>query len=102
MVGTVRLNPRAGPRINHGADILFLYVHPRNQNQGVGYQLMQTLIDRAKTIDNLQQLELSVSHDSRAALRLYQKLGFEETGRLKRQIRVGEVFYDLITMWRPL
>ena len=64
--------------------------------------LMQALIDEARKIDGLQQLELSVSRDSTAAIRLYQKAGFEPTGVLKRQIRVGDDYHDLITMWMSL
>ena len=63
---------------------------------------MARAIDMAREIDGLRQLELTVSSDSRAARRLYERAGFSATGCLKNQIRVGEDCFDLIPMWMSL
>ena len=102
LVGTVRLIPRSGPKLAHCADVVFLYVRADRQREGIGRALLERLIVEAGRIDGLEQLELSVSSDSRAAMRLYEKMGFEATGVHRRQIRVGETYHDLIAMWRPL
>ena len=102
LVGTVRLNPRVGSKIRHGADVLLLYVQPQWRRRRVGQQLMQQLFSEARRIEGLRQLELAVSRDSKAAIRLYESTGFEATGVLKQQIRVGDRYHDLITMWKAL
>lgn len=102
LVGTVRLIPRTGPKLAHCADVVFLHVRGDRQREGIGRALLERLIDEARRIDGLEQLELSVSSDSRAALRLYERLGFEATGVHRRQIRIGETYHDLIAMWRKL
>ena len=102
LVGTVRLNPRVGPKIAHSADVIFLYVRADRQGRGIGRQLIDRLVEMACEIDGLRQLELSVSSDSPRAQEFYEKAGFSATGELKRQIRVDDTYYDLITMWMPL
>ena len=102
LVGTVRLNPRAGSRLAHSADLVFLYVCSEAQNRGIGRQLVVRAIELARNIAGLRQLELMVSSDSPIAHRLYESLGFRATGVLERQIRVGDEYHDLIPMWLSL
>ncbi len=102
LIGTVRLIPRTGPKLAHAADVVFLYVRQDRQRQGIGRALLEHLIDEARQIDGIEQLELSVSSDSTAARRLYEQAGFEVTGVQRRQIRVGDTYHDLIVMWRSL
>lgn len=102
LIGTVRLIPRLGPKLAHCADVVFLYVRADRQREGIGRALLERLIDEARRIDGLEQLELSVSSDSHAARRLYERMGFEATGVHRRQIKLGETYHDLIAMWRPL
>ena len=102
LVGTVRLLPRKGSKLRHGADVLFLYVRPEWRRRGVGRQLMRELVIEARGIDGLRQLELAVSRDSTGAIMLYESLGFESTGVLKDQIRVGDRYHDLVAMWKVL
>lgn len=102
LIGTVRLIPRTGPKLAHSADVVFLYVRRDRQREGVGRALLERLIEEAGRIDGLEQLELSVSSDSAAARRLYEQFGFEASGVLRRQIRIGDTYHDLIAMWRPL
>ena len=102
LVGTVRLNPRSGSRLEHSADLIFLYVCAEAQNRGIGRALVGRAIELAREIQGLRQLELSVSSDSTIARRLYESFGFRATGVLRRQIRIGKDYYDLVPMWRSL
>lgn len=102
LVGTVRLNPRIGPKLVHSADVIFMYVRADQQGRGIGRQLIERTIEMARDIEGLEQLELSVSSGCASAQRLYEQVGFRVTGTLKRQIRIEKTYYDLITMWMPL
>jgi len=68
-------------------------------NQGAGRLLLESTIERAREIEGLEQLELSVSSDSPSAIHLYGKTGFIRTGVLRRQIKIGDDYHDFITMW---
>jgi len=102
LVGTVRLIRQQNSKQIHTAEIVFLFVHREFQNQGIGQMLMKSAIERAKEISMLEHLHLSVSLDSEAAIRLYEKVGFVSTGIIKRQIKIGDKYHDLSTMWLPL
>lgn len=102
LIGTVRLIRLQGPKQLHAAEIVFLLVHRDYQNQGIGQQLMESAIERAKQITGLEHLHLSVSLDAKAAVRLYEKVGFRSTGVIKQQIKIGDRYHDLSTMWLSL
>lgn len=70
------------------------------QGRGVGGALMQAAVTMADQWLNLQRLELEVYVDNEAALRLYQKFGFEVEGRFARAaFRAGE-YVDVLAMAR--
>lgn len=68
--------------------------------KGVGKALMQAGIDLADNWLNLTRLELEVYADNEAAIRLYERFGFEREGVLRQHaFRNGE-FVDAIVMAR--
>jgi ribosomal protein S18 acetylase RimI-like enzyme len=102
LVGTVRIQQRLSPKQSHCADVTAMFVRTENQNQGIAQLLLDTAISKARKLKNLEQLELSVSSDAQAALQTYKKVGFEITGTLPRQIKIGNVYHDYLTMWLVL
>ena len=64
------------------AHVLNICVHPDWQNQGVGHDLLQQLLDIARdnAVDNVF---LEVRPSNHAALALYEKLGFNTIGTRK-------------------
>ena len=48
----------------------------------------------------IKVIELTVSADSSAALALYKRCGFEQSGLEEYGIRVGEAYYDRVHMRR--
>lgn len=67
-----------------------LHLHPGFQGQGIGRRIAETLIARAKEL-GYSTVELHVTVTQKAAIGLYKKLGFVETGRRMCDIR-GEQF----------
>lgn len=83
------------------ADILNLCVRPASQHRGLGRRLLTHLITlarrhRAKTVC----LEVRVSNFP--ARRLYQSMGFKETGIEKDYYRLPQGYEDALLMARPL
>ena len=58
-----------------GTSLWCLAVHPTTSRPGVGEALTRTLLDRYQALGR-RWLDLSVMHDNRPAIRLYEKLGF--------------------------
>ena len=50
------------------------------QRQGVGYEAMMLIIDRIKRAPRFGMIELSVDRKNTAAIRLYEKCGFTDSG----------------------
>lgn len=86
----------------HKALIWGMYVAPALRGNGLGRALLQAAIARAETMPGLQQLHLSVTQGNTAALRLYQRLGFEAYGCEPAALRVHGRDLDEILMVRRL
>ena len=61
-------------------------VRPEEQGTGIGYKMLQELISIGRN-EGLSQFTLEVRVSNEKAIRLYQKLGFEEEG-------IRKEFYD--------
>ena len=99
MVSVVTFPER--PRRKH-VGIIAICVHVDWQGKGAGAALMRAIVDLADNWLNLTRLELEVYADNEAAIRLYERFGFEVEGTLRRHaFRDGE-YVDSKVMGRLL
>lgn len=84
IIGMIDLTVYTMPCLHHVARIGSVAVRSDWQTQGVGSQLIKTIVDLADQWFNLVRLELLVYVDNRAAIELYKKYGFQEEGILRR------------------
>ena len=77
--------------------ILGILVHPSYRNLGVGRALMEEVIVEAARRGK-KKITLSVFHTNPRAIRLYEDLGFEITGRRKRQFNLNGIYIDEVIM----
>lgn len=87
------------PRRRHAGEI-GISVHAEWQGKGVGKELMRAIVDLADNWLNLTRLELEVYADNEAAIRLYERFGFEVEGRLRQHALRDGQFVDSIMMGR--
>lgn len=90
------------PHTYRSAHIVYLggvAVHPRWAGKGFGFLMMKSIIDYAREIGFLR-IELSVSVLNLKAMSLYEKVGFEKEGTLKKYTYLKEknIFIDEILM----
>lgn len=84
------------------AEILSIGVIGERQRRGIGRLLVEGLM-RAVQRAEVRRVFLEVAADNAAALALYQRLGFETTGRRKGYYaRPGQPAVDAVTMSRSL
>ncbi len=60
---------------------LGMSIHHDFRGQGLGEALLKKLIDVAREIEDLENLDLNVMDVNAPAINLYKKLGFKEVGR---------------------
>jgi RimJ/RimL family protein N-acetyltransferase len=78
--------------------IMSVAVLQAHWGRGIASRLMRAALDWALGNAILEKLSLQVHASNHAARRLYQRLGFVEEGRLRREARVGQGFEDLVPM----
>lgn len=92
IVGFLVFTRNSMKRLNHtgsfGMGILGGY-----RNQGVGTKLLLQLIDWAKIQEGIEKICLGVLSTNERAIKVYEKLGFKEEGREKRQIKFEDGRY---------
>ncbi len=81
-------------KTRHKARVWGVYVAADVRGQGLGRQLITTLIARARAIPGVEQLGLAVAVDQHAARHLYRALGFRPIGLEPRALRVGDRYVD--------
>ena len=91
--GSLNRLPR---RMSHRAE-LGMTVKKAYWNQGIGSMLMEHLIQHAKS-NGLELIYLEVRYDNAAAIHLYEKYGFRQTGTLPAYFKIGDTYIDFISM----
>jgi RimJ/RimL family protein N-acetyltransferase len=81
LVGVAGLRRWPGEQECHKATLFGMAVAPQRWGQGIGMALVQHVLDYARHVEGLVQVELRYSEGNAAAERLYRACGFEEWGR---------------------
>jgi ribosomal protein S18 acetylase RimI-like enzyme len=91
MAGFVR---ERGLKTRHKGRIWGVYVTPGKRGAGAGRGMLKLLLERAATIDGVEQVLISVSATQTAAVNLYRSLGFELFGTEPRALWIGGRYID--------
>lgn len=73
-------------------------VDEKYRGGGVGRSLVSTMIHWATAHPIIEKINLEVFHNNIPAINLYKSFGFQEEGRRKRQVKIEEEYFDLISM----
>jgi RimJ/RimL family protein N-acetyltransferase len=98
LIGTVGLSGEARAAERHKATLYGMAVHDDFASRGIGGRLLRTLIDEARTIPGLRQINLSMSKGNAMAERLYRACGFEAYGCEPRATFIDGAFHDKLLM----
>jgi L-phenylalanine/L-methionine N-acetyltransferase len=88
------------PRHSHVGDLNMVATRADSVGQGVGRKLAESLIDLAENWLNIRRLSLIVFSDNQPAIRLYESLGFEVEGTMRRFGYGNGAWMDAIMMGR--
>ncbi len=98
MVGMVGLQGRYRAKERHNATIMGLYVAPEHGNLGLGAALFMALLNQARQLPDLEQLDLTVTQGNETAQVLYKRHGFTVFGIHPCAIKVDGVDYAKVLM----
>ncbi len=94
LAGSVGFQREAREKNRHRGTLIGMYVTPPFRSHGLGKKLALALIEQARAIDGLEQINLTVTHCNESARQLYLQLGFMPFGIERRAIKVDGVYYD--------
>jgi ribosomal protein S18 acetylase RimI-like enzyme len=94
LVGMAGFCRETGAKTRHKGRIWGVYVTPEKRQGGIGRKLLELLLERARAIDGLDQIHLSVTTTQAAAAQLYRSLGFEPFGIEPRALKIGGRYID--------
>ena len=78
--------------------MLGMGVHRDHRKKGLGQKLVEAVINWAKQETEVEHIDLLVLSTNTAAIRLYQKMGFEEYGRHMDKFRIEGESLNTIMM----
>ncbi|MDP5276198.1 GNAT family N-acetyltransferase [Chengkuizengella axinellae] len=94
LVGVVTLLQETSIKLKHRANILGMYVSPQMRGLSIGEELLLIAIKKAKSIETLEKVNLTVVTTNVAAKNLYEKLGFKIFGLEEQALKVHDEYYD--------
>ncbi len=92
IIAVAILSQDQSPKCSHKAYLNSVFVEPEYQAKGIGTLLLNYVIDYAKT--HMEQILLTVLSDNLAALRLYNKSGFEIYGKESKALKSAGEYQD--------
>jgi ribosomal protein S18 acetylase RimI-like enzyme len=94
LVGTGGFYSSKNLKERHKGHIWRVYVTAAMRGSGVGRNIMNAVLDRAASVEGIEQIRLLVATTQAAAMGLYQSLGFQSFGRERRALKIGERYVD--------
>ncbi len=94
MIGTVGFVRSIRRKERHKARIWGVYVDQAQRGQGIARRLMSEVLERAKSVADLDHIILTVSDQQTAAKSLYSSLGFTVFGHERCALKVGDTYVD--------
>jgi RimJ/RimL family protein N-acetyltransferase len=102
LVGTLGFFRASRQKTRHHAELGRMYVAPEARRQGVGWALLQAVLERARLLPGLEQISLGVTATNQGAIALYRKAGFIRTGSTPRYLKLDRRYYDMDQMMLSL
>ncbi|MGE7770614.1 N-acetyltransferase family protein [Viridibacillus arvi] len=97
IIGIASINSSQKERMKH-VGTLGIVVSEQLVGQGLGRKLMEELINWATSNGVTKKISLVTREDNVFAIELYEKLGFEKEGLLKKDNFINDVYYNTLVM----
>ena len=98
-LGFIHVEPRGPSKLRHTAE-LTMGVCPEARGLGIGRELLDAALEKLRAEGIIEILYLTVRADNIAAIRLYERCGFEKLALLERDTQIGDTYRDGVLMRR--
>lgn len=86
----------------HIANIYGFYVDQNFRGRGAGRMLLEKALELIRKNQNIVKVKLMVNPRQEAAFALYKSVGFVIVGEMKKEMKIGDTFYDEFAMEKML
>ena len=73
-----------------------MFIQPEARGTGLGPSLVARVLEHA--MQTVEEVRLTVVATNKAAIRLYERAGFEQYGLERRALKIGHDYYDEVLM----
>ncbi|WP_068780253.1 GNAT family N-acetyltransferase [Paenibacillus sp. GM2] len=94
LFGVVVFVRETGMKTRHKGNIYGMYVVPEKRGIGLGKELMGEVIRKAREMEGVEQLNLTVISNNNPAKKLYMSLGFEIYGQERNALKYENQYDD--------
>ena len=94
LVGVVSFEREKRAKMRHKGLLYRMVVRADASGRGIGRKLIQEAVKRARKIDGLEQINLTVVASNARARHLYASEGFTSFALEKRGLKMGETYFD--------
>lgn len=94
LIGVASLVLEQKNKIKHRGNIYGVYVTPEKRGFGVARKIMEVSIKKARQLEGVEQIHLTVTASNEPAKKLYQSLGFKTCGIEKNALKVENTYFD--------
>ena len=88
LVGMAGATWSSKAKLRHVAEVYGVYVSPGRRGRGIASALLTKLLAELESLGQIEKVKLTVNSESEAAVRLYEKLGFETVGVARDELKV--------------
>lgn len=94
LIGVVTLLQQRATKTRHKALMVAMYVTPERRGQGIGRTLVEAVLQRAREMPGLEQVQTTVVTTNAPARHLYHSVGFAAYGRERHALKEGDEAWD--------
>lgn len=94
LIGVVTLLQEKPIKLRHRANIFAMYVTPKKRCIGAGKDLLTEAINKARSLECVEKLNLTVVTINKTAKSLYSGLGFKVFGVEENALKFNNKYYD--------
>lgn len=100
LIGIVAAYTDKGKKVEHLANIGSVFVVPQQRGKGVAKKLMEELLKEIQKNPKIIKINLRVSSEQIAAVKLYESLGFKKVALMENELLIDGKFYDEWEMYK--
>lgn len=96
LTGAVGFYVPDGAKQRHKGTLWGMFIKPEARGTGLGSSLVARVLEHAR--QTVEEVRLTVVATNAAAIRLYERVGFERYGLEQRALKIGNDYHDEVLM----